>query len=186
MNNNGRLQATLLAHKFKNVEFDYIYSSDLSRTLETAEILSKNHKDLKVITNTDLRERSFGKYQGQILTRHQRHSLVDVESIDSMFQRCNNFYNQVIIPLLHSPEDYHIAIVSHGAIMSVFLRELLINQLQLKISKDVKLTSLTNTSVTKLIIKSYNKGRILTWSDDSHLDLNVNSSSNSNADTIGL
>lgn len=41
LNDEGRRQAELLSKRMENEEWDYIYSSDLSRALETAEIIGR-------------------------------------------------------------------------------------------------------------------------------------------------
>ncbi len=55
----GRTQATKAAEILKNVPFDAIFSSDLVRAKETAEIIAANHK-VPVVTISTIRERDFG------------------------------------------------------------------------------------------------------------------------------
>lgn len=59
----GAEQARLTAEELGGVNFDSIYSSDLSRSLETAEIL-KSGRDVRIYTNPLLRERAFGSFEG--------------------------------------------------------------------------------------------------------------------------
>jgi broad specificity phosphatase PhoE len=63
LSDNGRKQARLVSERLKNTKVDAIYSSDLSRAKETAEIIAKPH-GLKVILMKDLREQNFGKANG--------------------------------------------------------------------------------------------------------------------------
>jgi broad specificity phosphatase PhoE len=64
----GRGQARALAVTLKLREFDAILSSDLSRALETAEILAAS-MNLSVETSPALRERSFGLFEGRPLAQ---------------------------------------------------------------------------------------------------------------------
>lgn len=59
----GRTQAIILSERLKNEKIDVIYASDLSRTIETAEIIAKYH-GLKVLTAPLMRELSFGIWEG--------------------------------------------------------------------------------------------------------------------------
>jgi len=59
----GRTQARILSERLKNEKIDVIYASDLSRTIETAEIIAKYH-GLKVLTAPLMRELSFGIWEG--------------------------------------------------------------------------------------------------------------------------
>ena len=65
----GKTQAKLAGERLSSVKFDAIYSSDLDRTLQTAEIIA-SLSDVKVVTNPALRERFFGIFEG--LTIQQR------------------------------------------------------------------------------------------------------------------
>lgn len=59
----GRRQARLLAKRLEKVEFKAVYSSDLWRAQETAEILAAYH-NLTPTTLTSLREINFGDWEG--------------------------------------------------------------------------------------------------------------------------
>ena len=62
----GRAQARAVGNALRRQEFDAILSSDLSRALETAEILAEL-LELPVETSPALRERSFGLFEGRPL-----------------------------------------------------------------------------------------------------------------------
>lgn len=59
----GRTQARILSERLKGEQIDVIYASDLSRTVETAEIIAKHH-GRKVLTAPLMRELSFGIWEG--------------------------------------------------------------------------------------------------------------------------
>src|SRR3989344_230936 len=63
LNSNGELQAKELAKKLKCIHYDAVISSDMSRARQTAEIIALERK-LMVKTYEALRERSFGKFEG--------------------------------------------------------------------------------------------------------------------------
>lgn len=66
LNDTGRAQARELAEQLRGTPFDAVYSSDLQRARETAEILAEPH-GVPVIVDRDLREIDIGSWSG--LTR---------------------------------------------------------------------------------------------------------------------
>jgi len=64
LNKKGEEQARLLGGKLKNIKFDAVFSSDLIRAKRTAEIIILEKKLAVQMTKT-LRERYFGKFEGQ-------------------------------------------------------------------------------------------------------------------------
>jgi uncharacterized phosphatase len=68
LNDTGRAQARELADQLRSTPFDAVYSSDLRRARETAEILAEPH-GVPVIVEPGLREVNVGAWSG--LTRAQ-------------------------------------------------------------------------------------------------------------------
>jgi broad specificity phosphatase PhoE len=64
LNLEGQASARELATEFRGIKFNKVYSSDLSRARETAEIISLEHQ-LAVETTKALRERNFGNLEGK-------------------------------------------------------------------------------------------------------------------------
>jgi len=60
----GIEQASKVAKRLKNDKITAIYSSDLKRAKQTAEIIALEH-NLPVITNTRFREINFGVWEGK-------------------------------------------------------------------------------------------------------------------------
>ena len=60
LNETGRAQAQLLGKRLKNGHFDAVYSSDSTRTLQTAEPLLKYRPDIEIATSPDIREKNYG------------------------------------------------------------------------------------------------------------------------------
>lgn len=68
LNETGRAQARLLAEQLRSTPFDAVYSSDLRRARETAEIVAAPH-GVPVVVEPGLREIDVGEWSG--LTRAQ-------------------------------------------------------------------------------------------------------------------
>ncbi|HYK08578.1 MAG TPA: histidine phosphatase family protein [Candidatus Eisenbacteria bacterium] len=61
---NGHLQAQEMAKQFKNIHFDAAFSSDLSRSYNTAQIIANEHT-VAVVAKKLLREKSHGIVEGK-------------------------------------------------------------------------------------------------------------------------
>src|SRR4051812_23065670 len=68
LNETGRSQARELAEQLREIPLDVVYSSDLQRAHETAEILAAPH-GVPVLVDKDLREIDLGSWSG--LTRDE-------------------------------------------------------------------------------------------------------------------
>jgi 2,3-bisphosphoglycerate-dependent phosphoglycerate mutase len=68
LNDTGRSQARALAEQLSDVPFDAVYSSDLRRAHETAEVVAAPH-GVPVVTDQGLREIDVGSWSG--LTRDE-------------------------------------------------------------------------------------------------------------------
>lgn len=66
LNAQGIAQAKELAKNLSDVQFDCIYSSPLSRSLQTAKIVV-NNRPIQIITNPGLQERNLGILCGKIM-----------------------------------------------------------------------------------------------------------------------
>lgn len=64
LNDTGEKQAHEVAKKFKNIQFDLVFSSDLIRAKRTAEIITLEKK-LVIATTKKLRERRFGMLESK-------------------------------------------------------------------------------------------------------------------------
>ena len=64
LNANGVAQAQALAQKLAGVKFDVVYSSPLSRALDTARVVVGNQQ---IVLNGDLREWNMGDFCGHIV-----------------------------------------------------------------------------------------------------------------------
>jgi alpha-ribazole phosphatase len=66
LNEKGRDQAQVLSEKLRNYPFACIYTSDLRRARETAEIIAASLR-LKVFSDSRLREINQGEWEGQLV-----------------------------------------------------------------------------------------------------------------------
>lgn len=129
---NGIIQAKELAKELKKINFDLIFSSDLLRAKQTADIIAAEHK-LAVETTKLLRERNFGEFEGKPLEallsfdklfnklkdeeKYTYKSSPKVESDEEIVTRIITFLREAAIT--HAGK--RILVVSHGGIMRSFL-----------------------------------------------------------------
>jgi probable phosphoglycerate mutase len=117
LNDLGRSQARELAAELGGVELAAIYSSDLARARETAEIVGAA-KGLPVHSDRGLRERSFGSWEG--LTRDEiAHRFPDLEHHDG---ESDDEVRSRVLAVMHRivaahPED-NVLVVSHGSALN--------------------------------------------------------------------
>lgn len=79
LNDTGRQQAQNLAAYLKTHKIEVIYSSDLDRALETANIINSHHQ-VPIVKDTRLREANLGELEGLIL--HEAEAKFGKASID--------------------------------------------------------------------------------------------------------
>jgi 2,3-bisphosphoglycerate-dependent phosphoglycerate mutase len=124
-----------LAQKFKNIKFDYVFSSDLMRAKRTAEIIALEHK-LAVETSEMLRERDFGHLEGQTrdhfnawdealqkLEEEERYSYKhspEIESDEEIVTRLITFLRETAVRY----PGKTILVVSHGGVLRAMLLKL--------------------------------------------------------------
>lgn len=153
LNNFGRLQTEKLANRLyeEKLNIDAIYSSDLKRAIETAEIIGKKF-NYAVETNPGLRERSFGIIEGQLLEDWEK-QYPDFNfysmNIDPSFriEEFDLFKSRVYTTILELSKrniNKNIIVVSHGAAINAFLQK--ISNGQLGSGK----TRISNTSKTTI------------------------------------
>jgi len=130
LNDFGRLQAQLLAKRIKEEEWDCIFSSDLSRAKETAEIVA-TAIGLPVYTDQRLREMHKGETEGTTLEERiarwgeEWESLeLGIEADPSISGRGTSFISEVIA----SYPGRNVLVVSHGALIALTVKALVPEQ----------------------------------------------------------
>lgn len=133
LNQTGHLQAKEMGQKLAKVSFSMAFSSDLLRAKRTAEIITIEKK-MAVQTTEALRERSFGKLEGQsvnpVLLRRLYHSIgeykktltkkqkkLGVETDEELIARLIPFLRETSLAYAGK----NVLIVSHGGVMRTFL-----------------------------------------------------------------
>ena len=132
LNSEGKTTAKELAQELKKINFDKVYSSDLLRAKQTAEIIALEQELVVEITQA-LRERNFGSFQGkprehlieidkvlETLTDEERYSYTHngiVESDEEIMTRFMIFIREIAIVNLGKT----ILVATHGGIIRAFL-----------------------------------------------------------------
>jgi probable phosphoglycerate mutase len=117
LNDVGRAQARALADELAGEQLDAIYSSDLRRARETAEIVATG-RGLDVRLDADLRERSFGSWEGltraEIAERFPDIEHHDGETDEQVRRRVLDAVHRIV--LAHPGEE--VLVVSHGGALN--------------------------------------------------------------------
>ncbi len=93
LNSSGQASARELAQELKKIKFDKVYSSDLLRAKQTAEIIALEHQ-LEVEATKALRERCFGNIEGK---SHDEFKKIDpiLDSLDDKTIYSYKFSNNI-------------------------------------------------------------------------------------------
>lgn len=133
LNENGIKNAKILANFLKNENFTEIYSSELSRTYETASIIAEFH-GLQIKKIKEFNEINFGKFEGltfdeisekfgqEVVERYLKDTLnfkfPNGESFRKFYVRVLKGINFI---LSKYNENDNILIVSHSGVNKIFL-----------------------------------------------------------------
>lgn len=117
LNSTGIEQAKRLAEKIKNYNIDVIISSPLKRARKTAEII-ENGRNIPILCDEDIIERSFGKYEGQKLKHDdfdaiKRSGEIGVETDEEFLVRIKRFFKKI----KKEYKDKTVLIVTHKGTM---------------------------------------------------------------------
>lgn len=174
LNATGRWQASRMAEALADEGISAVYSSDLSRALETAEALC-TVLGLDVVTDNRLRERAFGAFEALTFTEIEsrwpaearRWTQREPEFAPDGGESLNDFYARCV-RAVHQIAEAHpgqtIAVVAHGGVMDCLYRAATRLDLQARRS-----WTLGNASINRLL----HTGEGLTlvgWSDTRHLE----------------
>ena len=127
----GETQAQELAQYMKDFNIDLIFSSDLGRAIQTAEIVG-NHLNIDVVKTPSLREMGFGIWEGLLIEqikkdhkevyetwRNEPH-LVDIEGGENL-HIIKNRVDSFIDELNKKYQNKNILLVSHSVTVRVML-----------------------------------------------------------------
>ena len=141
LNSNGVAQARALAQKLVDVKFDHVYSSPLSRALDTARAVVG---DQHIVLNGDLREWNMGDFCGHIvrLTDSPADTPIDMSG-DIIYAPLALLSNDDYVP--PNGESYNMFIVR--------VRDALLDIVKNSDGKTIAIA--THTGVAKNIIKQF-------------------------------
>ena len=124
LNDLGRRQAAELAERLADVEIDALYSSDLRRAYETAEIVGRA-KELEITADPDLREMDVGSWSGltteEIATRFPGMTSHDGEAREAFDARAVGALTRIA----GAHEGGRVLVVTHGGVVRALERHLL-------------------------------------------------------------
>lgn len=136
LNENGIAQAKACGNALKDVHFDRILSSDLSRALVTAETI-RGIRQLEIKTDERLREINFGDWEKLLFTEieerwpglidqmYRRPDIVKVPNGESFQEVQDRAWSAVSDFLNENNEDETILITCHGGTIRTILCKLL-------------------------------------------------------------
>ena len=123
LNDVGRKQATQLAVRLVDVDIDALYSSDLRRAYETAEIIAQA-KGLEITADADLREIDVGSWSGltteEIATRFPGMTSHDGESREVFDARAVGALHRIA----DASEGHQVLVVTHGGVVRALQRHI--------------------------------------------------------------
>ncbi|ABO50429.1 phosphoglycerate mutase [Desulforamulus reducens MI-1] len=170
----GRSQVETLTTKLSQLKIDAFYSSDLSRAMETAEILAKKHQ-CQIYYLPDLREINFGEWEGltfeEIAQNYGELSsqwwanpfttqIPSGESLQDVAERCAKAVHEII--------DRHagktVVVAAHGGV----IRMIVAHALGMDFQHYWKLR-LDNVSLTIVEYHGYEKAILELYNDTCHL-----------------
>lgn len=167
---NGREQIEKLAGRLKDYDIDYIFSSDLGRTRETAKEIAKYH-DVPLEFTRELREKDTGVFTGKHhselvrdrekknLPKH-RHRPEGGESYMDARERASNFLKK----LKESYLDDTVLLVSHGALIRMFISLILDKDPEEAVNMKQRNTAVNAFEITD------SGGKEIALNDVSHLE----------------
>lgn len=135
LNHKGLQDAASIAKVLKNISLDSIVSSDLKRTLKTAELINEYHQ-LEIELISDFREINFGKFENltfeeigvqypkekeKMIKEKIDYNFLEGESLKTLYKRVIRAFYQ----LIEEKENEDILIVSHGGVIRMILTEIL-------------------------------------------------------------
>jgi broad specificity phosphatase PhoE len=173
LNERGKRQARQLANFIRNIGMSALYTSDLKRAIETANILAERLGFVPVL-DSRLRERNIGAWQG--LTRDEmcawypdeytrlledpvNFKVPSGESRREVLERALQAFNGILAQDMGET----VGILSHTTTIHVLLREIVADQYTAEVP-------VSNSSVTTITRNDDGKWKLVTADDVMHLE----------------
>ncbi|KAI3452050.1 hypothetical protein Pfo_008715 [Paulownia fortunei] len=175
LNGVGRQQAVAVADRLsREPKISAVYSSDLKRAFDTAEIIAKSCRVLEVTKDPDLRERHLGDLQGVVFhetakVNPEAHKAFvsnrDDQEIPGGGESFNQLYERCTLALQRIAKKHRgerVVVVSHGGTIRALHR---------RASPHRRSTGkVLNTSVNVFHLSDEDEWSIKSWGDVSHLN----------------
>jgi broad specificity phosphatase PhoE len=160
----GIAQALRVGQQLKSEPIDLCITSDLKRAEESGRWIMDFRPEVPRISDSRLRERYFGSFQGQVFPENIRHVMLapDVESLESMYARVSSFWQELCTD--HSQKT--ILLVSHG----ITIRTLVAVALQRRVEEIDDVEEIRNGSISVFHVLSADQVKIERLNDTKHLD----------------
>ena len=169
----GEAQALALADVLRNTRFDAIYSSDLTRAIDTAKPIARQLAQA-FVTLRALRERHYGRWQGllyeEIINVHpdawRRHAERDPHHHPPGGESLTAFAERVrgcLAWLLTRHPGYTLLLVAHGGVLDIANR--MVRDRPLEAARDFE----TGNAALNWIEHDAGRWRLLAWNDRRHL-----------------
>lgn len=174
LTDNGIRQSNLLSKRIKKINPDIIYTSDLKRAIDTANIINQ-HINKDVIKISGVRERHWGVFQGADWPKVKKffptqykyykndsknYTIPNGESYNQVAKRTMDSLSDII----KNHRNQKIVVVTHGGVISPLIRNLL--SIPYKTHRKFMIS---NTSITKLLYNEFGFS-ILSLGDIAHLE----------------
>lgn len=177
LNREGERQAAALGRELASEVLDAVISSDLRRALQTAQAIAAPH-GLSVKTDSDLRERRFGAFEGlthdEIRERYPEHySLWRERAVDAHFPPTRHAAETLrefslravsaVARLASGNNVRRLAIVTHGGVLDCLYRSACDMDIAAPRNFDI-----TNAGINRLAWDG-SRFHLLQWGMDTHL-----------------
>jgi alpha-ribazole phosphatase/probable phosphoglycerate mutase len=136
LNEMGREQAQIVKDKLKNIKFDLVFSSPLSRALETAKIITGRNETInndeilinkfdkvatsnKIIIDSRIIERDCGEFEGKpfdgetINWNDENETRFGIETLKDLYKRITSFFDEI----RNNYKNKNILVVSHAGFL---------------------------------------------------------------------
>ena len=161
LNETGIMQAKKLGQRLANESCEIIYTSDLLRAKKTAEIINSHH-NAELLASPQLRESSFGKFEGKSLNDPETAAAFDIfinERIPRYFAQVQAYLKEIV-----SCGKENIFIVGHHGT----IRAIICGLLELSI-EDRSLYFIGNTAIHMFKKRDDGSFEMILENDTAHL-----------------
>lgn len=171
----GKLQAERVGQRFKGIHLDALYSSHLTRALQTAEAIARA-TGLSVVQKSGLQELCFGEWEGKLLSEVNMdgyHNFLEywVHMLrcrpvtgSEPLEICRHRMVEAISRIILKHPNGNAAIVSHGTALAIFFQHVLETPLE-----NMWRMQPSNCSIS-VVTAQENWWRINSYNDTCHLE----------------